>query len=47
MCGGNDNDVGKCDGKEVKTIIDDIIQVCTRIRQNRKVKKARIHSDKV
>lgn len=47
MCGRNENDVDKCDGKEVKTIIDDIIQVCTRIRRNRKVKKAEIHSDKI
>lgn len=28
MCGRNENDVDKCDGKDVKTIIDDIIQVC-------------------
>lgn len=25
MCGRNENDVDKCDGKEVKIIIDDII----------------------
>lgn len=47
MCGRNENDVDKCDGKDVKTIIDDIIQVCTRIRRNRKVKKAEIQPDKV